>query len=578
MHMRHTRLILSLIIAAVVSTAVRAEITSLRVVAGGRSFTIPAFLHDRVLYASLNELSKGFEFRTYENAEAAKMEVRIGEYRLKLAANNPYIVVLSHRENTISEVYQLPAEVMRTRVAYYLPMATALPLLSRVWGKSLLLDQSKAELTVTSTGSPMARVTGEPAGAGASSTEAASKAGTPSAGTDSRVAKADTRAPAAEGGGASAMAPREITAEKASTFDIARVSVDTRKNGTLIRLHTRKALKNFTSELQDDRLVVTLSGATVDVNELRQTPTDGEGITGVEAEQLGSNARISFALNDRFTSDKISRDVKTGDLLVSLFRQMDGNNKPGTGKSWQQDGKRTKWKLDCIVIDAGHGGKDPGAIGVSGIKEKNITLGLALKLGKLIERDMPGVKVVYTRKDDTFVPLDKRGQIANAAGGKLFISIHCNSTEAKPSSARGFEVYILRPGRTAEAIRIAEFENSVIKFEPDYEKRYAKLDNESFILVNMAQSAYAKYSERFAELLDEEVRKSRQISSKGVKQAGFYVLVGASMPGVLLEAGFLSNAAEEKYLATNEGQEHLAKLFADAIQRYAREYEQSLKE
>jgi N-acetylmuramoyl-L-alanine amidase len=298
----------------------------------------------------------------------------------------------------------------------------------------------------------------------------------------------------------------------------------------------------------------------------------------VEAEQLGGNARITFTLNDSFTADKISRDVKTGDLLVSLFKKAEVDKILRDERSGRQDGDRSKWKLDCIVIDAGHGGKDPGAIGVSGIKEKNVTLGIALKLGKLIEREMPGVKIVYTRKDDTFIPLDKRGQIANTAEGKLFISIHCNATEAKPSNAKGFEVYILRPGRTAEAIRIAEFENSVIKFESDYEKRYAKLDNESFILINMAHSAYAKYSERFAELLHEEVKGSRQVSSKGVKQAGFYVLVGASMPGVLIESGFVSNRNEEKYLASNEGQEHLARLFYGAIADYAKEYEKSLKE
>ena len=556
--------------------SVSAEISSLRVITDGTQFTIPAFFHGRVLYASLNELSRRFKFPTYENAEVGKIEVRIGAQRLKMTAGNPFVVVLSQRDNAITEVYQLPAEIMRTRVAYYMPMATMLPLLGRVWGRGLTLDQSRAELTVASAAGGV-RVTGTPplasvpAGAPAGATPPAKERA-------ARTVPVKDVAATAAPSSSPALAPREIKAETASTADVARVSVDTRRNGTLIRIHTRKAVKDYASQLEDDRLVVTLHGVSVDANELRQTPTDGAGITGVEAEQLGANARISFLLNDRYTSDKISRDVKTGDLLVSLFKQVEVDRILREERGGQQDRDRTKWKLDCIVIDPGHGGKDPGAIGVSGIKEKNVVLGMALKLGKLIERGMPGVKVVYTRKDDTFVPLDKRGQIANAAEGKLFVSLHCNSTEIKPSSARGFEVYILRPGRTAEAIRIAEFENSVIKFEKDYEKRYAKLDNESFIMINMAQSAYARYSERFAELLDEEVRKSRQIGSKGVKQAGFYVLVGASMPGVLLEAGFLSNTAEEKFLATNAGQEHLATRFFDAIMRYAKEYEKSLKD
>ncbi|MBE0643527.1 MAG: N-acetylmuramoyl-L-alanine amidase [Bacteroidetes bacterium] len=574
--MRFATILLSLLLCSTFLTPAQAEITSLKVVFGERKFTVPAFEHDGVLYASLNELSKGAGLSTYENAESGKIEVRVGENRLKFTANNPFVVVLSHRENTISEVYQLPVEVSRTQVAYYLPMAPALPLLSRTWGMSLLLDQGKAELVITSTSKPVARVTGVPE-SGTSLAARSSKSGTNdgAAVPDAGASSSDTATP---GAGAADLAPREIAVEKASTYDIGRISVDTRKNGTLIRIHTRKQVKSFDSELKNGSLVVTLSGASVDVNELRQTPTDGEGITGVEAEQLGGNARISFTLNGSFTSDKISRDVKSGDLLVSLFRKVDVGTVLNADKRGKQDGDRSKWKLDCIVIDAGHGGKDPGAIGVSGIKEKNVTLGIALKLGKMIEREMPGVKIVYTRKDDTFIPLDKRGQIANAAEGKLFISIHCNATEAKPSSAKGFEVYILRPGRTAEAIRIAEFENSVIKLEKDYEKRYAKLDNESFILINMAHSAYAKYSERFAELLHDEVKASRQVTSKGVKQAGFYVLVGASMPGVLIESGFVSNRNEEKFLASNEGQEHLAKLFFDAISSYAKEYEKSLKE
>jgi len=534
-----------------------ADVTALTVVHDGKSVRVPAFLHDGILYCSLSEFAASFSFPTYVNDETRKMEVRIGDARLKIADGNPFVVVVAHQKNVVREVYQLPVDMMRTQVAYYMPVASMLPLLSRVWSKSLLLDRKAPTLTVTTTSRPVARVTGEPSPAGTVTKRP------PSTGEAPAAAEAE-------------LAPAAIAVESASSFDIARVTVDTRKNGTLIRLHSRKPLKEYTDELKDGQLVVTVSNATVDANELRQTPTDGEGVTGVSAEQLGKNARITFALNDRYTSSTMSRDVQTGDLLVALFKKVEVAKILRDEK--QQDAARSKWKLDCIVIDPGHGGKDPGAIGVSGLKEKNVVLGIALKLGKLIERKMPGVKVVYTRKDDTFIPLDKRGQIANAAEGKLFISIHCNSTEKKPSSARGFEVYILRPGRTKEALRIAEFENSVIKLEKDYEKRYAKLTNESFILINMAQSAYARYSERCAELLHEQVESSNQLRSKGVKQAGFYVLVGASMPSVLIESGFLSNSKEEKFLASRFGQQHLANLFYTAIENYAKEYEQSLKE
>jgi N-acetylmuramoyl-L-alanine amidase len=543
-----------------------ADVTALTVVHDGKRVSVPAFLHDGILYCSLSEFAASFSFPTFVNDETRKMEVRIGDARLKIADGNPFVVVVAHQKNMIREVYQLPVDIMRTQVAYYMPVASMLPLLSRVWSKSLLLDRQAPQLTVTTTSRPVARVTGDAASAGTATNASA---------TNATAANASAANATASTGGDD-LAPAAIAVESASSFDIGRVTVDTRKNGTLIRLHSRKPLTDYSDELKDGQLVVTVSDATVDANELRQTPTDGEGVTGVSAEQLGKNARITFALNDKYTSSTMSRDVQTGDLLVALFKKVEVAKILRDEK--QQDAARSKWKLDCIVIDPGHGGKDPGAIGVSGLKEKNVVLGIALKLGKLIERKMPGVKVVYTRKDDTFIPLDKRGQIANAAEGKLFISIHCNSTEKKPSSANGFEVYILRPGRTKEAIRIAEFENSVIKLEKDYEKRYAKLTNESFILINMAQSAYARYSERCAELLHEQVESSKQLRSKGVKQAGFYVLVGASMPSVLIESGFLSNVKEEKFLASRYGQQHLANLFYTALENYAKEYEESLNE
>jgi len=545
---------------------VRAEVTALNVEYDGKRFAVPAFEHAGVLYASLSEFAEVLAMPTFVNEQARKIEVRIAESRLKLTDNNPFVVVLSHRDNVIREVYQLPAEIVRSEVAYYMPIASMLPLLSRVWSKTLLLDQAVPRLTVTATSRPVARVTGTLPGSAASSSAAPAVVPAGAARKAEAIAK-ENDAPATA-----------VTPETARRYDITHVTVDTRMNGTLIRLHARRELTEYTSELKGDRLVVTIPNATVDGNELRQTPTDGEGVTTVTAEQLGKNARISFTLNDSYSSNKMSRDVKSGDLLVSLFKNVEVGKMLREESARQQDGARSKWKLDCIVIDAGHGGKDPGAIGVTGLKEKNVVLGIALKLGKLIERKMPGVKVVYTRKDDTFVPLDKRGQIANAAGGKLFISLHCNSTPQKPSNAQGFEVYILRPGRTEEAIRIAEFENSVIKLEKDYEKRYAKLDNESFILINMAQSAYVRYSERFAELLHDQVKESNQIRSKGVKQAGFYVLVGASMPSVLIESGFISNHTEEKFLSTRFGQQHMANLFYTAIENFAREYEKDLRE
>jgi N-acetylmuramoyl-L-alanine amidase len=221
---------------------------------------------------------------------------------------------------------------------------------------------------------------------------------------------------------------------------------------------------------------------------------------------------------------------------------------------------------------------DHGATGVTGVREKDVTLGVALKLGRLIEQNLPGVKVVYTRTDDRFVPLYRRGQIANEANGKLFISIHANSLRRKPNPTRGFEVYLLRPGRTDEAIAIAEQENSVIELEEGYEERYEKLTDENFILLTMAQSQYARASELFADIALQEMEDELSIPNRGVRQAGFLVLVGASMPNVLVETAYLSNREDERFLRSANGQTAMAKALFNAIKRYKTAYERLLLE
>ena len=235
---------------------------------------------------------------------------------------------------------------------------------------------------------------------------------------------------------------------------------------------------------------------------------------------------------------------------------------------------RKHTKLDIIVLDAGHGGRDAGAIGVHGYMEKQATLGIVLKLGKLIESSMPGVKVVYTRKSDSFVELYRRGQIANQQKGKLFISIHCNSTPQKPSKATGFTTYILRPGKTDAAIRVAAKENAVIQYEKKRE-RYYYLSDVDFILTSMARNQDVKFSEKFASLVQQQLGKKVKIRNNGVSQAGFYVLVGASMPNVLIETGFISNPKEEALLKSDAGQMNYAKGILEAIKKYKEVYERS---
>ena len=230
--------------------------------------------------------------------------------------------------------------------------------------------------------------------------------------------------------------------------------------------------------------------------------------------------------------------------------------------------------LDVIVLDAGHGGKDAGAIGTNGYREKQAALGIVLKLGALLKAAYPEMEVVYTRRDDTFIELDRRGAIANEHHGKLFISVHCNSTPQKPSKARGYTTYILRPGKTDAAIRVAARENAVIALE-DNKERYAAMSDLDFILTSMSRSHDVKFSEQFAAEVQRQLKPRVKTRDNGVSQAGFYVLIGASMPNALIETGFISNPKEEALLKSNAGQAKFAAGIFAAIQKYKAIYERS---
>jgi len=242
----------------------------------------------------------------------------------------------------------------------------------------------------------------------------------------------------------------------------------------------------------------------------------------------------------------------------------------------RQAGSRKKWELDVIVLDAGHGGIDGGAEGTNGALEKNVTLAIAKKLRTLIREAMPDTRIVMTRDDDTFVELFRRTEIANEAGGKLFISIHCNSMPTKPHPAHGCETYILRPGRNADAARVAARENASIQFERS-QQQYKGLSADQLIMATMAQRSFVQLSETLAAKIQREVSRRTPLQNRGVSQAGFYVLVGASMPNILFETAFLSNKNDAAYITSEKGQEQVAASMLEAIKAYARDYRELLK-
>lgn len=230
-------------------------------------------------------------------------------------------------------------------------------------------------------------------------------------------------------------------------------------------------------------------------------------------------------------------------------------------------------RIKKVVIDAGHGGNDPGAVGKKS-KEKDITLSLALKLGNYIKANFPEIEIVYTRKTDVFVELYKRAQIANNSKADLFISIHCNST--KGTEAQGTETWVMGLHKSQANLEVAKLENASILFEDDYSAQYDGFDPnspEANIIFSLYQNAFLDQSLKLAECIQKQFLNRAGRINRGVKQAGFLVLYKTTMPGVLIEAGFISNPQEEEFLLSESGQA----IIASAIYRAFKEYKNHIE-
>lgn len=224
-----------------------------------------------------------------------------------------------------------------------------------------------------------------------------------------------------------------------------------------------------------------------------------------------------------------------------------------------------------VVLDAGHGGKDFGA-NYYGFIEKNIALNVALKVGKILEKN-PDIQVIYTRKTDVFVELMERAKIANRANANLFLSIHCNA--APKGEAQGTETFVMGLTKNASNLEVAKKENAVITLESDYKVKYAGYDPkspESIIGITLLQEEYLDQSITIATKIQNEYTNKLDRKNRGVKQGPFLVLNQTSMPSVLTELGFLSYRPEGEYLNSESGQNELAKGIADAILSYKKEY------
>ena len=351
------------------------------------------------------------------------------------------------------------------------------------------------------------------------------------------------------------------------THNITGLDIEEKANGTVIRIATTEQFDegSLTGWSARNRwFYLTVSGGIADSVALRKAKLAGV-IRGITVDQTGRSVQVAFQLRNEIEDFEVYQNNNPNEIVLTL-------RSPLSYSADKIKKLRNAWYIDTIIIDAGHGGKDPGATGKYGLREKFVTLDIAKRLGRLVERNT-NAKVIYTRDEDVFVPLWERTKIANESNGKLFISIHANAN--KNRRVKGFETFILRPGKTADAVELAERENSVIKLEEEA-SRYDHLTEDSFIIASLMQNAFMKESEDLAAMVQSELRKNIPSPDRGVKQAGFYVLIGASMPHAYLEVGFLSNPLEEKQLRKPGYRQSIAQAAFNGIRRFKDKYERVL--
>ncbi len=376
---------------------------------------------------------------------------------------------------------------------------------------------------------------------------------------------------------------------------VERITIHERSDGDgyVIRFHMDGSVAAYSEpEYRGDEVRMILFNAGLSPSYARPEP---EGpISGVREAVSAGHVVFTFALaTAQLLEASAYRDRDSNDILLGLSfadglmadagsdlsapvrrASLDGSMSGGTGSPTASSApsvEGSRWLLDTVVIDAGHGGRDPGAQ-ANGVREKDVTLAVALKLGRYLEERL-GMNVIYTRKDDRFIELRDRGRIANENGSKLFISIHANA--ARNRTAEGAETYFLGLHKSDAARATMERENSVVKLE-DSQHVYEAMTEEALIRMELTQSAYMRKSQELSELIQRQFEERAQRTNRGVKQAGFYVLWGASMPAVLVELGFITNPREAAYMRSEQGQDYLASAIYRAVREFKERYERGL--
>jgi len=343
------------------------------------------------------------------------------------------------------------------------------------------------------------------------------------------------------------------------------IEISEKANGTLLRISVSRSFAANDVGLRERHgwLYVDVYGGIVDSFALSQKYPSGIISEIIPLQLSDQMAQLSFKLRSPIIEKQMLFD-NPNEILISLRTNQD------ISSTMTQDleKEKKKWLIDKIVIDPGHGGKDPGAIGPGKTFEKDVTLKIALELKRLI-MERSDIKVLMTREDDRFIELKQRTEFANRNEAKLFISIHANSNLNRRVS--GVSTYFLGPEKSEEAREAALLENSVIKYETN--SKYADLTSENVILSAMAQNIYNTESEDLAAIVQDQISDACNLIDRGVKQAGFYVLWGASMPNILVEVAFISNKQEEKKLRNISFQKKVAEAIYQSIKLFKKKYE-----
>jgi len=371
-----------------------------------------------------------------------------------------------------------------------------------------------------------------------------------------------------------------VPIERIARHTIQNVIVEEKANGAIMRIiSTKPDVKyEFIPPDKNGLAYLTFVGATGDMQALSQTFKNGF-LRRIKPVSLRGSLQLTLEFDAQkyvIKSTDITREQGTNNFILLVLREVNvqeiiEQEDKEVKINATLDEQRSKWKLDVIALDAGHGGKDVGAIGANGNYEKDVTLAIVKKVGKLIEKNWKDVKVVYTRDSDKFVELDERGKIANRNNAKLFVSVHCNASVNR--KADGVEVYLLGLHKTDAALKVAQRENAVMVEESDYQERYKNFTEENLIMITMAQNAFVNQSEKLAEIISNDIARRAARQNRGVKQAGFMVLWTPSMPSILVETGYISNPNEEKFLASEAGQTQIAEAIFEGLEKYRCDYE-----